>query len=81
MSSYSELAGFLWSLLTPMRGNMGKTNIFSNIKTVLTSFMKSFFSIHYFSFSLYTLTHEFIFAWSSSQIIACKGLMRFQFFG
>ena len=28
---------------------MGKNNMFSNIKTVLTSFMKSFFSIHYFS--------------------------------
>ena len=66
MSSYSELAGFLRSLLTPVRGNMGKTNIFSNIKTVLTSFMKPFFSIHYFSFSLGTLTREFIFEFFSN---------------
>ena len=49
MSSYSELVGFVSSLLNPLRGNMGKNNMFSNIKTVLTSFMKSFFSIHYFS--------------------------------
>ena len=44
------------------------------------------FSLHLWNPFLFTIfpflcVHEFIFAWSSSQIIVCKRLMSFQFFG